>query len=116
MRIDPKVHLHYGNIASLTREELPVDASRGFEKGFEYFLDYFFLACTEQELPNYRPDGATYIDFNLVCTNVLNYVNDSLSHFPFKGDIKEFWQGYFFAQEMAQKIFYIAYSPGIEAA
>lgn len=116
MKIDPNIHPHFGYVSGEVREGLPVNCSRWFEKGFDRFLDYYYVGCLEQELQTTLEDGSFYIDFSQVCTYAFKEINEDLSHKAFKGDIKEFWQGYFYAQETAQKIFYLTYTPDTVAA
>lgn len=116
MKVNYDLHPHFSTIASEARDSLPVNAPRWFEDGFNHFLQWYYLACLTQEVDNQQEDGWTYIDFNIVCTDVLNEINQIFEEKAYKGDIKEFWQGYFFAQEVTHKIFYLAYTPDIQAA
>ncbi len=106
---------HFTTIITLADGELPHDCSPSFEEGFEFFFNYYFIGCTEQELQNWQED-ATFIDFDYVYNYIHDQTKDGPSRKALRGSIKEYWRGYFFAQVTAQKLCQLLYTPAPMAA
>lgn len=113
MRISAN-QLHFCYLEGPAREAIPADVSAEFKKGYESFLDVYYPACLAQDLQNTQEDMSTYIDPSKVFEFIFEEVRQD-QHIVII-DPKEFWAGYFQAQQTIEKLFYLAYTPEIEVA
>jgi hypothetical protein len=118
MKITRGVDPFFSFVLSEGRRNSPENCSRDFYLGYDTFLDWSYVPFFAQDIQNSdkNPEGeSTFIDYSKVSEETHQSVTDAIPELRIH-NLKEFWEGYFAAEEIVKNIFFLTYTKVFEAA